>query len=76
MNVEGLHRSIQVECQPAPWDTGHMDTVDAAMISMSNHWKTISFKFRPLTPPSDLSEDDSLPPSSAELKHSLMVNNP
>ncbi|XP_042346131.1 Krueppel-like factor 10 [Plectropomus leopardus] len=62
MEVEELHADMQSEFQPAALGAGDMEAVEALM-SMTKHWKTRSFKlrhFRPLTPSSDCSEDDSV----------------
>lgn len=48
-------------------------------MSMTKHWKTPSFKFRhcrPLTPSSDCSEDDSVPPGSTVLQESPLCMTP
>ncbi|XP_029307814.1 Krueppel-like factor 10 [Cottoperca gobio] len=61
MEFEELLSEIQGEFQPAPLGAGDMEAVEALM-SMTKHWKTRSFRlrhFRPLTPSSDCSEDDS-----------------
>ncbi|XP_008290554.1 Krueppel-like factor 10 [Stegastes partitus] len=69
MEVEEHHSDIsdiQGEFQPAPMGAGDMEAVKALM-SMTKHWKTRNFRlqhFRPLTPSSDCSEDDSVPVGS------------
>lgn len=63
MEVEELYSDIHREFQPAPLCGGDMEAVEA-LVSMTKHWKTQNFRFRhsrPLTPPSDISEDDSAP---------------
>ncbi|XP_071758498.1 Krueppel-like factor 10 [Centroberyx gerrardi] len=78
MEVEELHSSIQAEFQPGPLGTGDMEAVEALM-SMTNHWKSRSFRlghFRPLTPSSDLSEDDSPSPGAAGPQYSLLCMTP
>ncbi|KAM4633221.1 Krueppel-like factor 10 [Polymixia lowei] len=78
MEVADLYSGVHGELQPGPLGTGDMEAVEALM-SMTNHWKTRSFRlnqFRPLTPSSDLSEDDSLPPGSALLQDSPMCMTP
>lgn len=62
---------MQGEFQPGPVGKGDMEAVEALM-SMTSHWRAKSF--RPLTPSSDLSEDDFLPAGVAELQDSPMVN--
>lgn len=72
MEVEELHSDMQGEFQPSPLGEGDMEAVEALM-SMTKHWKTRSFKlrhFRPLTPSSDCSEDDSVPFGSTVLQDS------
>lgn len=61
MDVEELLSDNQGEFQPSPLGAGDLEAVEALM-SMTEHWKTRSFRhryFRPLTPSSDCSEDDS-----------------
>ncbi|XP_053737424.1 Krueppel-like factor 10 [Synchiropus splendidus] len=60
-----MEMSSQMKRQRAV-DGGDMDAVEALM-AMTKHWKSQSFKMRhsrPLTPPSDCSEDDSALPGS------------
>lgn len=48
-------------------------------MSMTKHWKTRSFRlrnFRPLTPSSECSEDDSVPPASTVLQDSSLCMTP
>ncbi|GLD48679.1 Krueppel-like factor 10 [Lates japonicus] len=56
-----------------------MEAVEALM-SMTKHWKSRSFRLRhlrPLTPSSDCSEDDSAPPGTAVLQdHPLCMTPP
>ena len=76
MEVEELHSDIHCEFQPAPLAAGDMEAVEALM-SMTNHWKTRSFRlrhFRPLTPSSDCSEDDPVPFGSTVLQDSTLVS--
>lgn len=78
MEVEELHSDMQGEFQPAPLGAGDMEAVEALM-SMTKHWKTRSFRlrhFRPLTPSSDCSEDDSVPFGSTVLQDSTLVSEP
>lgn len=78
MEVEELYSGIQGEFQPAPLGAGDMEAVEALM-SMTKHWKTLSFRFRhsrPLTPSSDCSEDDSAPLGSTLLQESPLVSDP
>lgn len=78
MQVEAPHSGIQDEFQPRPLGSGDLEAVEALM-SMTNHWKTRNFRlshFRPLTPSSDFSEDDSPSPGSAVLQDSPLVNDP
>lgn len=73
--ADELHSDIQSEFQAAPMGAGDMEAVEALM-SMTKHWKTRSSRlgrFRPLTPSSDCSEDDSVPPGSALLQDSALV---
>uniref|UniRef100_A0A8C2ZL35 C2H2-type domain-containing protein n=1 Tax=Cyclopterus lumpus TaxID=8103 RepID=A0A8C2ZL35_CYCLU len=71
MEVEELHADIQGEFQLAPLGAGDMEAVEALM-SMTKHWKTRGFRhFRPLTPSSDCSEDDSVPFGYAALRDSV-----
>ncbi|KAM7382445.1 hypothetical protein PAMP_002172 [Pampus punctatissimus] len=73
MEIEELDSHIQDELQPAPMGAGDMEAVEALM-SMTKHWKTRSF--RPLTPSSDCSEDDSVPPGSTVLQDSPLCMTP
>lgn len=69
---------IQGDFQPAPLGAGDMEAVEALM-SMTKHWKTRSFRlrhFRPLTPSSDCSEDDSVHFGSTVLRDSPLVSDP
>ncbi|KAM9352871.1 Krueppel-like factor 10 [Symphorus nematophorus] len=78
MEVEELYSDTQGEFQPAPLGAGDMEAVEALM-SMTKHWKTQSFRFRhsrPLTPSSDCSEDDSAPLGSTVLQESLVCMTP
>uniref|UniRef100_A0A3Q3L7H0 Krueppel-like factor 10 n=1 Tax=Mastacembelus armatus TaxID=205130 RepID=A0A3Q3L7H0_9TELE len=52
---------------------GDMEAVEALM-SMTKHWKTRSF--RPLTPPSDTSEDDSGSPRFSDLQDAPLCMTP
>ncbi|XP_070768020.1 Krueppel-like factor 10 [Enoplosus armatus] len=78
MEVEELYPDVQGEIQPAPLGAGDMEAVEALM-SMTKHWKTRSFRlrhFRPLTPSSDCSEDDSAPLGSTVLQGSPLCMTP
>lgn len=78
MEIEELYSHIQGKLQPAPMGAGDMEAVEALM-SMTKHWKTRSFRlrnFRPLTPSSECSEDDSVPPASTVLQDSSLVSDP
>ncbi|XP_031178596.1 Krueppel-like factor 10 [Sander lucioperca] len=79
MEVEELHSDIQGESQPAPLGAGDMEAVEVLM-SMTKHWRTRSFRlrhFRPLTPSSDCSEDDSVPfGSTVQLDSPLCMTPP
>ncbi|KAM7420210.1 hypothetical protein PAMA_014756 [Pampus argenteus] len=78
MEIEELDSHVQEELQPAPMGAGDMEAVEALM-SMTRHWKTRSFRlrhFRPLTPSSDCSEDDSAPPGSTVLHDSPLCMTP
>ncbi|XP_069393463.1 Krueppel-like factor 10 isoform X2 [Paralichthys olivaceus] len=78
MEVEALHSDIQSDLQSAPMGAGDMEAVEALM-AMTNHWKTRSLglrHFRPLTPSSDCSEDDSAPPESTVTQESPMCMTP
>lgn len=78
MEIEGPRSHIWGELQPAPMGEGDMEAVEALM-SMTRHWKTRNFKlrhFRPLTPSSDCSEEDSAPPGSNVLQDSPLVSDP
>ncbi|XP_037641537.1 Krueppel-like factor 10 isoform X1 [Sebastes umbrosus] len=69
---------IQGDFQPAPLGAGDMEAVEALM-SMTKHWKTRSFRlrhFRPLTPSSDCSEDDSVHFGSTVLRDSPLCMTP
>ncbi|XP_076009929.1 Krueppel-like factor 10 [Genypterus blacodes] len=75
MEVEELFSDIQGEFQPSPLGAGEMEAVEALM-SMSEYWKTRRLGqryFRPLTPSSDCSEDDS---RSAALHNSPLCMTP
>ncbi|XP_040900041.1 Krueppel-like factor 10 [Toxotes jaculatrix] len=76
MEIEELRSNIHSEFQPM--GAGDMEAVEALM-SMTKHWKTRSFRlghFRPLTPSSDCSEDDSGPPGSAVPQDSPLCMTP
>ncbi|KAG7237302.1 hypothetical protein INR49_032485, partial [Caranx melampygus] len=76
--TDELHSDMRSEFQAAPMGAGDMEAVEALM-SMTKHWKTRSFRlrcFRPLTPSSDCSEDDSVPPGSALLQDSALCMTP
>ncbi|XP_051261200.1 Krueppel-like factor 10 [Dicentrarchus labrax] len=76
MEVQELYSDIQCEFQPAPLGAGDMEAVEALM-SMTKHWKTQSFRHsRPLTPSSDCSEDDSVPLGSTVLHDSPLCMTP
>ncbi|XP_044065160.1 Krueppel-like factor 10 isoform X2 [Siniperca chuatsi] len=78
MEVEELYSDIQGEFQPASLGAGDMEAVEALM-SMTRHWKTRSFRlrhFRPLTPSSDYSEDDSVPLGSTVQQDSPLCMTP
>ncbi|XP_044216184.1 Krueppel-like factor 10 [Thunnus albacares] len=78
MEIEEPHSHIQGELQPAPMGAGDMEAVEALM-SMTKHWKTRSFRlrhFRPPTPSSDCSEDDSAPPGPTALQDSPLCMTP
>ncbi|XP_062278694.1 Krueppel-like factor 10 [Scomber scombrus] len=78
MEIEEPYSHIQGESQPAPMGQGDMEAVEALM-SMTNHWKTRNFRlrhFRPLTPSSDCSEDDSAPPGSNVLQDTSLCMTP
>lgn len=69
---------LQGELQPTPMGAGDMEAVEALM-SMTKHWKTRPFRlrhFRPLTPSSDCSEDDSVSAGSVLLHDSLLCMTP
>lgn len=69
---------MQGKFQPAPLAEGDMEAVEALM-SMTKHWKTRNFRprlFRPLTPSSDCSEDDSVPFGSTVLQDSPLCMTP
>uniref|UniRef100_A0A3Q1G7D0 Kruppel like factor 10 n=1 Tax=Acanthochromis polyacanthus TaxID=80966 RepID=A0A3Q1G7D0_9TELE len=77
MDIEEHHSDIQGELQPA-LGAGDMEAVEALM-SMTKHWKTRPFRmrhFRPLTPSSDCSEDDSVSAGSVLLQDSLLCMTP
>lgn len=76
MGVEELFSDMRGEFQPAPLGAGDMEAVEA-LVSMTKHWKTHSFKLRhsrPLTPSSDCSEDDSVPIGTTVLQDSPLVS--
>nr|XP_046255882.1 Krueppel-like factor 10 isoform X2 [Scatophagus argus] len=78
MKVEELCSDIQGAFQPAPMGAVDMEAVEALM-SMTEHWKTLNLKFRhprPLTPSSDCSEDDSAPLGSAVPQESPLCMTP
>uniref|UniRef100_A0A3P8SH88 C2H2-type domain-containing protein n=1 Tax=Amphiprion percula TaxID=161767 RepID=A0A3P8SH88_AMPPE len=81
MDIEEHHSNIsaiQGELQPAPMGAGDMEAVEVLM-SMTKHWKTRPFRlrhFRPLTPSSDCSEDDSVSAGSVLLYDSLLCMTP
>ncbi|XP_056142546.1 Krueppel-like factor 10 [Lampris incognitus] len=78
MEVVGVQWHIQGDSQPCSLGTRDVEAVEALM-SMNNNWKTKRFsqdQFRPMTPSSDISEDDCLPPGSAALQDSLMCMTP
>ncbi|GAA6217558.1 Krueppel-like factor 10 [Lates japonicus] len=79
MDIEELHSDIQSEFQHVSMGAGDMEAVEALM-SMTKHWKSRSFRLRhlrPLTPSSDCSEDDSAPPGTAVLQdHPLCMTPP
>lgn len=73
-----LCSDIQGEFQRAPLGAGDMEAVEALM-SLTNHRKAQSFKFkhpRPLTPSSDCSEDDSAHLGFNVLQEAPLVRNP
>ncbi|XP_058502847.1 Krueppel-like factor 10 isoform X1 [Solea solea] len=74
MDTEELQRNLQ----PASMVEEDMDAVEALM-SMTKHWKTRSFRLRqvrPLTPSSDCSGDDCASPGSASLQDSTLCMTP
>lgn len=76
MEGEELYSDVQGEFQPSPLGSGDMEAVEALM-SMTKHWKTRNFRtrhFRPLSPSSDYSEDDSAPLGSCMLQGSPLVS--
>ncbi|XP_034466031.1 Krueppel-like factor 10 isoform X1 [Hippoglossus hippoglossus] len=78
MEVEELQSDIQSDLQPAAMGAGDMEAVEALM-SMNNHWKTRRFglrHFRPLTPSSDCSEEESAPPESTVVQESPLCMTP
>ncbi|TKS81647.1 Krueppel-like factor 10 [Collichthys lucidus] len=78
MGVEELFSDMRGEFQPAPLGAGDMEAVEA-LVSMTKHWKTHSFKLRhsrPLTPSSDCSEDDSAPIGTTVLQDSPLCMTP
>lgn len=78
MDIEEHISDIQGDLQPAPMGAGDMEAVEALM-SMTKHWKTRPFRlrhFRPLTPSSDCSEDDSVSAGSVLLHDSLLCMTP
>ncbi len=78
MKLEELGSDIQAEFRPAPLGAGDMEAVEALM-SMTKHWKTRGLQlkhFRPLTPSSDYSEDDSSTLGSTVLQDSPLVSDP
>lgn len=78
MEIEEPYSHIQGESQPALMGQGDIEAVEALM-SMTKHWKTRNFRlrhFRPLTPSSDCSEDDSAPPGSNVLQDTPLVSDP
>ncbi|XP_076593145.1 Krueppel-like factor 10 [Chaetodon auriga] len=78
MEVEELCSDIQGEFQPAHLGAGDMEAVEALM-SMTKHWKTQSFRLRhsrPLTPSSDCSEDESAPLVSTVSQESPLCMTP
>lgn len=78
MDIGELYSDLQGEFQPAPFGVCDMEAAEALM-SMTKHWKTLSFKFRhcrPLTPSSDSSEDDPVPPGSTVLQESPLCMTP
>uniref|UniRef100_A0A4W6F9G9 C2H2-type domain-containing protein n=1 Tax=Lates calcarifer TaxID=8187 RepID=A0A4W6F9G9_LATCA len=71
-------RSMASEFQHVSMGAGDMEAVEALM-SMTKHWKSRSFRLRhlrPLTPSSDCSEDDSAPPGTAVLQDHPLVTHP
>lgn len=69
---------VHKELKPAPLAAGHMEAAEALM-SMTNTWKTGNVKsghFRPLTPSSDCSEDDSASPATVLLRYSPLCMTP
>ncbi|XP_056236918.1 Krueppel-like factor 10 [Seriola aureovittata] len=78
MDIEEHDSDVQSGLRPAQMGAGDMEAVEALM-SMTKHWKTRSFRlrhFRPLTPSSDCSEDDSAPLASAVLQDSPLCMTP
>ncbi len=78
MEVKEHDLSCEGESQSAPLGAGDMEAVEALM-SMTNHWKTQSSKFkhpRPLTPSSECSEDDSSHFGFTVLQETPLVSDP
>lgn len=74
MQVEEHHSKSQL----AQMRAGDMEAVEALM-SMTKHWKTRNFRlgpFRPLTPSSDCSEDDSVINTPAVRQDSTLCMTP
>ncbi|XP_053289082.1 Krueppel-like factor 10 [Pleuronectes platessa] len=75
MEVEELQSDIQSDLQPAAMGAADLEV----LMAMNNHWKTRTFgfqNFRPLTPSSDCSAEESAPPESNVVKESPLCMTP
>lgn len=73
MEAEELYSGIQGKFQSASLGAGDIEAVEALM-SMTKRRKTLSDRFRPLTPSSDGSEEYCVPLGSAGLQDSSLVS--